>query len=59
MSGVTPLVSYPQTAHTTGTALWSSATNTHPNDTLFFQPDGNLVIYDSDGTVLWASGTNN
>jgi hypothetical protein len=26
---------------------------------MFFQPDGKLVIYGSDGQTLWASGTQN
>jgi hypothetical protein len=53
------LVIYPQAAHTDGTALWGAKTNKHPNDVLFMQPDGNLVLYDSDATVLWSSATNN
>jgi len=52
-------VIYPQAAHTGGTSLWSTTTSNHPNDAMFFQPDGNLVLYDADGTVLWTSGTNN
>jgi hypothetical protein len=48
------LVDYPQAAHTAGTALWSPNTYPHPNDVVFLQPDGNLVVYDSDGSTLWA-----
>lgn len=54
------LVIYTGPAHTLGTSLW--AANTHStlgSTTLFFQPDGNLVLYDADGTALWASGTAN
>ncbi|WP_316529308.1 FG-GAP-like repeat-containing protein [Kitasatospora brasiliensis] len=51
------LVSYPQAAHTAGTALWGSGTFPAPGDVMFFQPDGNLVIYKSDGSSLWSSGS--
>ncbi|MCU7823135.1 FG-GAP-like repeat-containing protein [Kitasatospora sp. DSM 101779] len=51
------LVSYPQAAHTTGTALWGTNTYNAPGDVMFFQPDGNLVIYKSDGAAIWASDT--
>ncbi|MEV8094373.1 FG-GAP-like repeat-containing protein [Kitasatospora sp. NPDC085879] len=50
------LVSYPQAAHTTGTALWSTNTNGQA-DVMFFQPDGNLVLYKNDGTAVWSSNT--
>jgi hypothetical protein len=36
-----------------------AGTDTHPNDAMFLQPDGNLVIYGSYGTVLWKTGTDN
>jgi hypothetical protein len=49
------LVSYTQT----GTPIWASGTQAHPDDTLFLQEDGNLVIYDRDGTPIWSSGTSN
>lgn len=54
------LVIYTGSAHTLSTSLWATNTfNTIGNATLFLQPDGNLVIYDADGTVLWYSGTVN
>lgn len=54
------LVAYPGAAHTLGTSLWASGTNSPSGGaTLFLQPDGNLVIYDYDGTWLWASNTYN
>lgn len=56
------LVIYPQAEHTTGTEMWDSGTvdyTNQPGVTMFLQPDGNLVIYDFDGTVLWASNTHN
>lgn len=31
----------------------------HVGDVMFFQPDGNLVIYTADGAVLWTSNTAN
>ncbi|MGW4382510.1 FG-GAP-like repeat-containing protein [Kitasatospora sp. NPDC004531] len=52
------LVAYPQAAHTDGTALWASGTDTTGN-VMFFQPDGNLVIYKADGTAIWSSGSFN
>ncbi|MFE4974366.1 FG-GAP-like repeat-containing protein [Kitasatospora sp. NPDC056651] len=51
------LVSYPQAAHTAGTALWGSGTASAPGGVMFFQPDGNLVIYKPDGSAIWSSGT--
>ncbi|WP_405587875.1 LamG-like jellyroll fold domain-containing protein [Streptomyces sp. NBC_01190] len=54
------LVIYTGQAHTLGTSLWASNTlSTLGSTTLFFQPDGNLVLYDADGTALWASNTAN
>jgi hypothetical protein len=41
----------------TAGALWSTGTYPHSGDALIFQPDGNLVVYDTDGTPLWSSGT--
>lgn len=37
--------------------LWHTNTANHPNDTLVLQNDGNLVLYSSSGSVLWASNT--
>ncbi len=54
------LVSYDDAADaalgTTG-SLGSTATYGHAGDAMLFQPDGNLVIYDAYGNVLWASHT--
>jgi hypothetical protein len=40
---------------------WATGTNGHIYDTLCFQSDGNMVIYNSSdtcsGPVLWASNT--
>jgi hypothetical protein len=41
------------------TGIWSSATNGNADDVMFFQPDGNLVIYTLYGKTLWASGSQN
>ncbi|MYS25064.1 MULTISPECIES: LamG-like jellyroll fold domain-containing protein [unclassified Streptomyces] len=54
------LVIYSGAAHTLGTSLWAAGTNSAlGSTTLFLQPDGNLVLYDADGTVLWYSSTLN
>jgi hypothetical protein len=55
------LVIYPNAtdARTQIDALWATTTDGHPGAVAFLQPDGNFVIYDIDGTVLWASGTDN
>jgi hypothetical protein len=42
-----------------GTATWASGTSGNTGDVMFFQPDGNLVIYNSYGKSLWASGSQN
>jgi hypothetical protein len=42
-----------------GTATWASGTSGNPGDVMFFQPDGNLVIYNTYGLTLWASGSQN
>ncbi|MFJ1709455.1 hypothetical protein [Kitasatospora sp. NPDC088346] len=49
---------YQQPAHIAGTGLWSVGMAS-PGDTMFLQPDGNLVIYRYDGWPIWASGTVN
>ncbi|WP_188308629.1 hypothetical protein [Streptomyces sp. CBMA123] len=40
-----------------GPALWASGTYGHPGGHLAIQPDGNIVIYDSNNQALWATGT--
>ena len=42
-------------AHGTGT--WGPGTQGHPGAYAVFQTDGNLVVYDVNGTALWSSGT--
>ncbi|HVG90257.1 MAG TPA: RHS repeat-associated core domain-containing protein, partial [Alphaproteobacteria bacterium] len=42
-------------AHCTGT--WGPGTQGHPGAYAIFQTDGNLVVYDANGTALWNSGT--
>jgi len=42
-------------AHGAGT--WGPGTQGHPGAYAFFQTDGNLVVYDVNGAVLWSSGT--
>ncbi|HET8891879.1 MAG TPA: RHS repeat-associated core domain-containing protein [Candidatus Angelobacter sp.] len=42
-------------AHATGT--WGPGTQGHPGAYAIFQTDGNLVVYDVNGTALWSSGT--
>jgi RHS repeat-associated protein len=42
-------------AHGTGT--WGPGTQGHPGAYAIFQTDGNLVVYDVNGTALWNSGT--
>jgi RHS repeat-associated protein len=42
-------------AHGTGT--WGPGTQGHPGAYAIFQTDGNLVVYDVNGTALWSSGT--
>jgi hypothetical protein len=46
------------TAANTG-ALWATNTSSDSGDAMFFQPDGNLVIYGTYGQKLWASNTAN
>ncbi len=41
-----------------GGALWNSGTNSGSGYKVVFQGDGNLVIYDANGSAKWASGTN-
>lgn len=41
-----------------GVTRWTSGTGGHPGARLTLQSDGNLVIYDSAGVPLWATGTN-
>jgi hypothetical protein len=38
-------------------ALFTSATSGHPVDYISLQNDGDLAIYDPDGTLLWHTGT--
>jgi actin-like ATPase involved in cell morphogenesis len=38
-------------------AAWRTGTSGYPGAYLRFQPDGNLVLYTSDGQTLWASNT--
>lgn len=41
-----------------GTAIWSTGTHNHPGAKVIMQTDGNLVVYDANGTTpLWASNT--
>jgi YD repeat-containing protein len=42
-------------AHVAGT--WGPGTQGHPGAYAIFQTDGNLVVYDVNGTALWSSGT--
>ncbi|MEV4561969.1 hypothetical protein AB0K51_34015, partial [Kitasatospora sp. NPDC049285] len=49
---------YQQQAHQAGTGVWAAMV-VSAGDCMFLQPDGNLVIYSSDGVPIWASGTNN
>ena len=37
--------------------LWSTGTVGHPGAHAVFQSDGNFVVYDPGGGVLWASNT--
>lgn len=55
------LVAYPTAADATAQtgAIWPSGTAGNPGDVMFFQPDGNLVIYTSYGAALWSSNTAN
>jgi hypothetical protein len=46
------------TAANTGT-LWASNTSGDSGDSMFLQPDGNLVIYGTYGNLLWESATYN
>ena len=39
----------------TGKALWSTQTNRKDGKTLFFQTDGDLVLHNSTGKVIWHS----
>ncbi|MBF6071938.1 LysM peptidoglycan-binding domain-containing protein [Nocardia farcinica] len=39
-------------------AAWSTETNGKSADRLVVQADRNVVLYGTDGTALWASGTN-
>ncbi len=41
-----------------GGAKWASGTNSGSGYRVVFQGDGNLVIYDANGSAKWASGTN-
>jgi hypothetical protein len=45
--------------HSPANAIRSSKISPNPNDSLFMQPDGNLVVYAATGGVLWAGGTDN
>jgi hypothetical protein len=41
-----------------GTAIWATGTSSHPGAKVIMQTDGNLVVYDANGTTpLWASNT--
>jgi hypothetical protein len=40
-----------------GAALWASNTNGTSPNFVVMQGDGNLVIYDANGTPVWASNT--
>ena len=42
---------------TSANALWASNTVGHPGDYLCCQDDGNLVIYTSDNSPIWATNT--
>ena len=44
-------------AYAPSNALWSSNTWGNPGAYLVCQEDGNVVIYNSVGTALWASNT--
>lgn len=39
------------------TAVWHTNTWGHPGASAVFQPDGNLVVYATNGVALWNSGT--
>lgn len=39
------------------TPLWDTGTDQHPGAVLVLQDDFNLVVYASDGSPLWGSGT--
>lgn len=40
-----------------GPAIWNSGTYGHPGAHAIAQPDGNFVVYGTDGTALWNSQT--
>lgn len=46
------------TSATNGTAVWSANTFDKGGTKLIVQNDGNLVLYTSTGTPVWATGTN-
>lgn len=41
----------------TGFALWSTGTDANGGETFSVQTDGNLVVYNGDGSSVWSSGT--
>ncbi|WP_037571481.1 polymorphic toxin-type HINT domain-containing protein [Phaeacidiphilus oryzae] len=40
-----------------GQAIWSSNTAGHPGASAAMQTDGNFTVKDTDGTILWSTGT--
>lgn len=46
-------------AHRAGSAAWWNAVLAGPNSRLDFQTDGNLVVRNAAGTVVWSSNTAN
>ncbi len=43
--------------YTQSRVLWASGTAGHPGARLVLQGDGNLVVYDANGTALWSTST--
>ncbi|MGW2874550.1 hypothetical protein [Kitasatospora sp. NPDC001225] len=40
-----------------GSAIWATGTYNHPGATATMQSDGNFVVYDTNRTALWSTGT--